>query len=117
MRLERFRFVIYRFTTSTITTTNQGRCLCRSSNQLSSHFLQETQANGIVNVGDAVPHAITKTAGIARTVDVVRIVATIFATVESVSTAIADRFDAIFAKGMADGGRVFPMANGVTRTR
>jgi hypothetical protein len=84
---------------------------------LSSHFLQETRTNGIANAGDAVRHAITKTAGTARMADVVRIVAMIFATVESVSTAIADRFDATFAKVMADGGHVSPIANGAMRTR
>lgn len=65
----------------------------------------------------AVRRAITKSVGTAMMADAARIVATIFATVESASTAIADRFGATFARVMADGGCVSPIANGATRTR
>lgn len=82
---------------------------------LSSRFRRVIQVNGIANVVDAVRHAITNIAGIARMVVAVRIVATIFATVESASTEIVDRFDATFAKGTAVGGSVSQIANGAMR--
>lgn len=73
--------------------------------------------NGIVSALDAVLRATTKTAGIARTADVDRIVLMTFATVENVSTATAGRFDATFVKDMADGGRASPTTSGAMRTQ
>ena len=73
--------------------------------------------NGIANVLDAVLRATTKIAGTATMATVVRIALMTFATEVCVYMGIAGRFDATFAKVMADGGRVYPIANGVTRTR
>ncbi len=86
----------------------------KSSSKL---FRQETEANGIVSVVDAVLRVTTKSAGTARTAIAALIAVMTCATAESASMATVGRFNATFVKVTEDGGCAFQVENGAMLIR